>query len=99
MPTEEEKVSERSKKVTKSGKRIPVIDHTLPVGDIAGTGGKTIPQKDRPTLRQRRLAKVENPGADDHEKGVIRGEGENLEWKDESGEMIEWGNRPFITPS
>ena len=90
-------VSPAREDVTKGAKTVPGpgrTDHKggkrLPATLTAGTGGKTIPQKDRPTLRQRRLAKVVNPGADDHEKGAVRGEGDDLEWKDERGGVVDW---------
>ena len=42
----------------------------------------------KPTKRQQRLSKLNNPGADDNEKGEVRGEGDDLEWKNGDGE---WG--------
>ena len=58
-------------------------------------GGKTFPKKDQPTKRQRRLATVKNPGADDNEKGLVRGESDDMEWKDDSKEEEDWGKLNF----
>lgn len=55
-----------------------------------GPGGKTIPEKDQSTKRQRRLATVRDPGADGNERGITRGEGDGLEWKNVTGEETEW---------
>lgn len=62
---------------------------------LRGTGGKAIPNKDQPTKRQRRLAMVRDPGADGNEKGVVRGEGEDLEWREINGDDVAWSKSDF----